>query len=1197
MFLVIRKSLIAAFTLIVALLGVILGGAPVLAEPVIYRVAPTGAVSGTCGGDWSNPCDLQYALTTLASAGSELWVQQGTYKPGDDRTSSFILKDQVAIYGGFAGTETSRDARDPSIHVTILSGDLGVAGDSSDNSYHVVLANSTNGSALLDGFIITAGNGNGDASAQNNWGGGILVTNDSSPDLRNLVLRENSAGIGGGLSMWGNPTLTNVEFRKNSADLYGGGMYMYHGSAPSLNHVTFDHNSAGSGGGGLFTDEASYPTLMNLTFSHNSAPFGGGMSSGHGDITVTNATFYGNTADDGGAIFNASYGTLYLWNVTISGNTGTSMGGVSSTSFSSTLTINNSIIYGNSGGNLDGAEDVTYSIVQGGYPGTSNLDLDPLLGALQNNGGFTQTMALGAGSPAINAGDAANCPPVDQRGIPRPQGTRCDIGAYEYPFPLSPTSIIPTFLPSTPTSTPSRTPSPTPTPSASASATNTATATRTPTRTPTYDPTIMAAGSIMRVSIGLDRVQGNNDSYFPAISADGRYIVFNSRASNLVPGDTNGMSDIFIHDMHTRQTMRVSVDSNGIQGNGDSYRPVVTADGRYIAFDSNASNLVDGDTNGVGDVFVHDRQTGVTVRVSVHSTGTQGNVTSLWPSISANGRYIAFFSSASDLVANDTNAAGDVFLHDRQTGETRRISEAYNGVQANNDSNFPSISADGRYVAFESVATNLIPGDTNGVIDIFRYDSLTGQILRVSVSSYEEQANRSSNYPSISADGSYIAFQSEATNLVSGDTNAAQDIFLHDTWTGITARVSVDSNGLQGNNTSLSASVSADGRYIAFDSYSSNLVSGDSNAKRDVFVYDRAWHKTTRISVNYTGVEGNDESGEIVVSANGQLLAFTSRATNLVPWDKTDTNVADVFVYRQAVSIPPTFSPSTPTPTPTRTPSPTPTPSASASPTNTATATRTPTFTATVTASPTPTPTRTPAIPPVYHAQTTTGVFRPSNGALYLKNRNETGFADVQINYGIGGDYPVVGDWDGDGVDTIGVYRNGQFYLRNENSIGFADIVFPFGQPGDQPVAGDWNGDGIDTIGVYRNGTFFLRNTNDAGNPDRIFGLGVPGDVGIAGDWDGDGKDSTGVFRPSNGALYLKHKNETGFADIQIHYGIGGDKPVTGDWDGDGVDTIGVYRNGSFYLRNSNSIGFADIVFALGIPGDHPIAGDWDGIP
>jgi hypothetical protein len=227
----------------------------------------------------------------------------------------------------------------------------------------------------------------------------------------------------------------------------------------------------------------------------------------------------------------------------------------------------------------------------------------------------------------------------------------------------------------------------------------------------------------------------------------------------------------------------------------------------------------------------------------------------------------------------------------------------------------------------------------------------------------------------------------------------------------------------------------------------------------------------------------------------------------------------------------------------------------------------------------------------------TTGVFRPSNGLLYLKNKNETGFADIGINYGIPGDYPVVGDWDGDGDTTIGVYRNGSFYLRNSNTIGVADVVFPFGAPGDQPVAGDWNGDGVDTIGVYRNGTFFLRNSNGPGAPDFVFVLGNPGDVAIAGDWNGNGVDTAGVFRPSNGALYLKNTNATGFADIQINYGIPGDKPVTGDWNNDGTDTIGIYRNGTFYLRNTNTVGFADIVFALGNPGDHPIAGNWDGKP
>jgi len=227
----------------------------------------------------------------------------------------------------------------------------------------------------------------------------------------------------------------------------------------------------------------------------------------------------------------------------------------------------------------------------------------------------------------------------------------------------------------------------------------------------------------------------------------------------------------------------------------------------------------------------------------------------------------------------------------------------------------------------------------------------------------------------------------------------------------------------------------------------------------------------------------------------------------------------------------------------------------------------------------------------------TVGVFRPSNGLLFLRNSNTSGFADVALNYGLPGDTPVVGDWDGDGTATIGVYRNGTFYLRNSNTIGFADLVFPFGLSGDQPVAGDWDGNGTDTIGVYRNGTFYLRNSNDAGIADISFALGNAGDVGITGDWNGDGSDTTGVFRPSNGVIFLKDQNTTGFADVALNYGIPGDQPVIGDWDNNGVDTIGVYRDGTFYLRNSNSVGFADLVNALGNAGDMPIAGNWDGQP
>ena len=201
------------------------------------------------------------------------------------------------------------------------------------------------------------------------------------------------------------------------------------------------------------------------------------------------------------------------------------------------------------------------------------------------------------------------------------------------------------------------------------------------------NPALAAGGDTTRVSVASDGAQGNRYSYDPSISADGRYVAFYSYASNLVSGDTNGVYDVFVHDRQSGQTTRVSVASDGAQGNnGSYYDPSISADGRYVAFDSSASNLVSGDTNGARDVFVHDRQGGGTTRVSVASDGAQGGTGSWNPSISADGRYVAFYSGASNLVSGDTNGTDDVFVHDGQTGQTTRISVASDGSQGNNHS-------------------------------------------------------------------------------------------------------------------------------------------------------------------------------------------------------------------------------------------------------------------------------------------------------------------------------------------------------------------------------------------------------------------------------------------------------------------------------------------------------------------------------
>jgi hypothetical protein len=615
-----------------------------------------------------------------------------------------MLSTGTKVYGGFAGTESLLAQRSTGANVTVLSGDIGLLGENSDNSYHVLTTSNTDTHTILDGFTIIEGNANNISAV---YGGGIY--NDrGNPTIRNVSIRDNQAMAGGGMYNLGNPTLMNVTFSNNRAPTgLGGGIYNLGRSGPTLANVTFHANIA-AGGGGMYNTGSS-PTLINVTFTGNQG------------------------TQHGGGIFNYSDSRPTLINVILWGDSSE----IYNDNGTSTPMISYSVVAGSGGSG--GAWNTAL-----GIDGGNNLDVDPLMGFLAENGGFTKTIALLPGSPAIDTGDDANCAATDQRGVTRPQGSHCDIGAYEA-----------------------------------------------------------------------------------------------------------------------------------------EYRPAIS-----------------------------------------------GN----------------------------TGAAG--------------------------------------------VALSYIDGTSK----------------------------------SITSDG----------------------------------------NG----------------------NYSISLP------------------------VGWAGVVTPNKTGYTFTPANRTYSNLQS--------DQTSQNYT---------------------------------------------------------------------IQPTTGGADTTGVFRPNNGALYLKNKNETGYADVQINYGIGGDYPVVGDWDGNGTVTIGIYRNGGFYLRNSNTIGFADVVFAFGAPGDQPVAGDWDGDGVDTIGVYRNGMFFLRNQNNSGAPSAIFGLGIPGDVGIAGDWNGDGIDTTGVFRPSNGALYLKNQNTTGFADIQINYGIAGDKPVTGDWDNDGVDTIGVYRNGQFMLRNSNTIGFADIVFALGIPGDVPIAGNWDGLP
>ena len=525
----------------------------------------------------------------------------------------------------------------------------------------------------------------------------------------------------------------------------------------------------------------------------------------------------------------------------------------------------------------------------------------------------------------------------------------------------------------------------------------------------------LQTGAVERVSVASDGEQGNGDSTQPAISADGRYVAFTSAAANLVDGDQNDHLDVFVHDRTTGDTVLASSAPGGAPADGDSYDPSISVDGQVVAYTSESTNLCPVDHNDVSDVFVQQVGSPTPAElVSAAWSGDSGNERSYDASMSEDGVFVAFSSSATDLdlTLPDMNDAIDVFVRDRGSGTTTRVSLTNEGSEADSSSKDASISDDGRYVAFDSVASNLVTDDTNFSRDIFVRDCVSGTTTCVSRSMAGSAANGSSYYPSISgngthvafrstasnlvaddthgyeaifvtagqswapgdtyllshstvsdgggangasdmpsmshdgnlltytsaasdlvtgdtngfadvfcadtetvaptrvsappgfpgdkfgetvsADGRYVAFASDASNLVWSDTNRATDVFVKDRLTGDVEMVSVDSDGEQGNSWSDKPSISEDGRYVAFASGASNLVAGDSSGTYDVFVHDRVTHATRRVSVAVGDGDPNSWSDGPSISADGRYVAFESEASDLVAGD-TNAKI-DVFV-------------------------------------------------------------------------------------------------------------------------------------------------------------------------------------------------------------------------------------------------------------------------------------------------------------
>ncbi len=292
--------------------------------------------------------------------------------------------------------------------------------------------------------------------------------------------------------------------------------------------------------------------------------------------------------------------------------------------------------------------------------------------------------------------------------------------------------------------------------------------------------------------------------------------------------------------MLTGTVTRISVSGSGSEANAASYEASVSDDGRIVSFLSQATNLVLNDNNANSDVFVRDLQAGTTTRASTTSLGAEAAGSFDDPTISPDGRFVVYDSTSTTLVPGDANGFEDIFVKELSNGTTTIISNSQAGVAGNGNSSDPAFSHDGRYVVFASAATNLVLGDTNGQLDVFRIDRQDGSVIRASLASDGSQANAQNVYAGISGNGRFVVFESNATNLVPGDTNGAIDVFVNDTFTGDTVRVSTDFAGIQGDSGSDCWShmpISADGRLVVFASSSSNLVPGGATpAPRQIFI-------------------------------------------------------------------------------------------------------------------------------------------------------------------------------------------------------------------------------------------------------------------------------------------------------------------------------------------------------------------------
>ena len=396
-------------------------------------------------------------------------------------------------------------------------------------------------------------------------------------------------------------------------------------------------------------------------------------------------------------------------------------------------------------------------------------------------------------------------------------------------------------------------------------------------------PAAAASAETVRISVRPTSATGStalaNGGFSPRQSRDATTVAFSACCIEPALGDSNYVTDVYVRVPATNQTTLASVRSDGGSANAESLAEAVSADGRYVVFRSRATNLDPADTDTGYDLYLRDRTAGTTTLLTRGLGGVASDGETGAAAISADGRWVAFADSSSNLVPGDTNGTFDVFLLDRTSSTIERVSVGPGGTQSNGQSaqyGTVAVSDDGRFVAFESSGADLVPGDTNGVVDVFVRDRVAGVTERVSVATDGTQADLPSRNPAMTPDGRYVAFESDADGLTPVPDELGADIYLRDRTEARTELVSVSSTGEPGDGDNQAPSISADGRYVAFESDAENLVDNDFNFALDVFVRDRLGRVTERASVRSGGAEVEEESTSASLDGSGRYVAFSS---------------------------------------------------------------------------------------------------------------------------------------------------------------------------------------------------------------------------------------------------------------------------------------------------------------------------------